>query len=203
MRRRMIVLAAAVVVLASMGGAALGYERAHRITEPNAQGVITACYDTRTGKIRMVNGGAHCAAGERKLAWRQHPKKPVVHVVGAPGEPAYSAFWRAYASPPFGDVSFYKDSSGIVHLTGLACRKSLGADPCISATIFAGSDVLFTLPPGFRPPAQQVFTTLSYGLGNYLHIRLDVTTTGDVEVVTPPSAGGDWISLDGISFLGG
>jgi len=46
-----------------------------------------------------------------------------------------------------------------------------------------------------------LFTTLSYGGNNYLHTRIDVTTAGVVELISPPDGGENWVSFDGISFL--
>ena len=200
MRYRMAVLAATVALV---GGAAAGgasFAAITAITEPNVNGVITSCYNTH-GAVRVVNAGATCAAGEKKLTWASN-KKPKVHLVGAAGEPAYQNNWKAYNGPPFGNASFYKDSSGVVHLTGLTCRKK-SQDPtnCTSATLTGGILPIFTLPVGFRPASQQLFTTLSDGQGTYLHARIDITTTGVVELIAPPDEGQDWVSFDGISFL--
>jgi hypothetical protein len=45
--------------------------------EPSAAGVISACYATGNGAIRMINAGAGCRTGERRLTWDQGVKKPV------------------------------------------------------------------------------------------------------------------------------
>ena len=91
-------------------------------------------------------------------------------------------------------------ASGVVHLTGLACERN--GSICAVSTLIGGTKVVFTLPRGFRPARQQVFTTLSVGQStNYLHTRLDVTRAGVVEIVAPPDAGMDWVSFDGVSFL--
>jgi hypothetical protein len=173
------------------------------IREPNAKGVISACYNKSTGKIRMVNRSAHCVAREKKLTWQQRVPKPTVHVVGSSRQPAYASGWKAYNGPPFGNLSFFKDASGVVHLTGLACRvDDQNSGLCAVATLIGGTLPVFTLPAGFRPASQQLFTAISVGQSkNYYNPRIDVTTAGVVEVVAPPNAGEDWVSFDGISFI--
>jgi hypothetical protein len=200
MRRHVTVLAI-VAVVAGAAGAGMAYAvTARTIQEPGRNGVISACYDTGNGAIRMVNAGAGCRAGERKLTWDQGVKKPVVHEVGASGQVPYTGQFKPYDGPPFGNLSFFKDASGVVHLTGLACLRN--GSICAVQTMVGGTRDVFTLPPGFRPARQQVFTTLSVGLSdNYYNTRVDVTTAGVVEVIAPPSAGMDWISFDGVSFL--
>jgi hypothetical protein len=203
MLRRTLIVAMVVAVLAGgAGGAAVGYARAKAtaITEPNAKGLIALCYDTSSGKPRMINSGTRCARGEKKLTWTRHPPAPVVHEVGTPGEPAYTGGWAGYQGPPFGNLSFYKDATGIVHLTGLTCYSN-GAAGCTKVSTSSGTYPIFTLPAGFRPPHQQVFSALSFGDGQYYSARVDVTTDGVVQLEAPPTAGGAWISFDGISFL--
>lgn len=82
----------------------------------------------------------------------------------------------------FNDAAYYKDPFGVVHLRGV---------------IKDGTDVsgtaLFTLPVGYRPPAQELFTVISSSaLG-----RVDIATTGNV-VIT--SGSNTWLSLDGLTF---
>jgi hypothetical protein len=58
------------------------------------------------------------------------------HLVGSPGEPAFQNSWQNAGSAT--PVAFYKDRSGIVHLTGEA---------------FGGpsNNTIFQLPVGYRP----------------------------------------------------
>jgi hypothetical protein len=201
MGRRITSIVVVAVVAGSAAGAGVASAVVSRaIEEPSAKGVISACYATGNGAIRMVNAGAGCRAGERKLTWNQGVRKPVVHEVGAPGEVAYTGEFMAYDSPPFGNLSYYKDASRVVHLTGLTCLRD-GAT-CATQTTSVGTRPIFTLPRGFRPARQQVFTALSVGLSTqYYSARVDVTKGGVVEVVAPPEAGMDWVSFDGVSFL--
>jgi hypothetical protein len=197
---RTVVLAATCALLAGASAAGASYAAVTAITEPSASGVITSCFNSTSGAVRMVTAGATCAAGEKKLTWASN-SKPKVHVVGAAGEPAYQNGWMGYGAP-FGKASFYKDSSGVVHLTGLTCSESSqDATVCTSSTLIGGTVPIFTVPVGFRPASQLLFTTFSYGGNNYLHTRIDVTTAGVVELISPPDGGENWVSFDGISFL--
>jgi hypothetical protein len=201
MRHRMALLATTAVVIAGGGAVGGSYAAVTAITEPNASGAITSCFNTTDGAVRMVNASATCATGEKKLTWASNIK-PKVHLVGAAGEPAYQSNWKAFSSPPFGNASFFKDSAGVVHLTGIAClQDSQIPTICGGGTLGAGIVPIFTLPPGFRPTNQLLFTTLSFGQPNYQHTRIDITTAGVVELTAPPYAGMDWVSFDGISFL--
>jgi hypothetical protein len=189
----MTVLAGTVALIAGAGAA-------YAVTEPN-NGVITSCYNTNTGAVRMVNAGVTCAASERKLTWASN-LKPKVHQVGAVGEPAYQSDWKAYNGPPWGNASFYRDAAGVVHLSGLACSKKFGNPSlCEVGYLIGGTSPIFTLPAGFRPARQLLFTTLSFGDSQYWHARIDITTGGVVELIAPPNGGDDWVSFDGISFL--
>ena len=200
MRYRVAVLATTVALIGGAGAAAAPYAAVTSVTEPNANGVITSCYDTTTGTVKMVNATATCATGSKKLTWASN-LRPKVHVVGAAGEVAYHTGWKAYNEPPYQNTAFYKDSAGIVHLTGLACYKDPQNPDFCATGVFLDNVNVFMLPLGFRPANEVLFTTLSVGQGDYLHTRIDVTPNGEVEIVAPPHAGADWISFDSISFL--
>jgi len=101
----------------------------------------------------------------------------VVRFVGRAGQPPYLDGFRAYNGQPFGDLAFFKDASGVVHLQGLACLAS-GA-LCTQSTFVSGTRDVFRLPPAFRPAHSRVYTGLSVGLGdNYYNPRIDVTWDG-------------------------
>ena len=60
---------------------------------------------------------------------------------------------------------------------------------------------IFTLPSGYRPSAQLIFTVQYYDYGvGYVNGRVDVTSAGVVQVSFPTPASGDWVSLTGLSF---
>jgi hypothetical protein len=73
-----------------------------------------------------------------------------VHLVGAPGEPAFENGSHNFGSTgPFAlnPVGFYKDHEGIVHLQGIA------------ETGKTSPSFVFTLPPGFRPASGKTIIT--------------------------------------------
>jgi hypothetical protein len=116
------------------------------------------------------------------------------HEVGAAGEPQFLNGWTN--EPPFGNVSlenvgFYKDQLGIVHLKGKTEK---------------GTEVIFRLPPGFRPGAHKFLDFLTQ-CGNcagdttgFLEINgSGMNSPGEDGAVIAPS-GANVTGLDGISF---
>jgi hypothetical protein len=87
--------------------------------------------------------------------------------------------WVNYG-PGFNTPQYYIDKESVVHLKGLVKNGAVGT-------------VIFTLPVGYRPTEQYIFTVNSGGAFG----RVDVAAYGDVIVVTGNSS---WVSLDGISF---
>ena len=97
--------------------------------------------------------------------------------------PALNAPWAHYGDS-FANAAYRRDG-GRVQLRGVAKDGS-------------GGSVLFTLPTGFRPPAQHIYLANCDGASP---ARIDVKTNGDV-IVTQPAAGIlGWLSLDGIAFF--
>ena len=91
--------------------------------------------------------------------------------------------WAAYAASAYGQVGYYRDLDGVVHLAGRATY----CDP--------PSAVIFRLPPGFRPPKSEVQDAV-FG-GGVLPIYLD-GNTGDV--TAPGMSTLETVGLDGITF---
>lgn len=94
------------------------------------------------------------------------------------------ANWTDYGAG-FTGVSYWRDALGLVHIRGLAQTAVARA---IGVTIF-------TLPAGFRPAAQEIFTM--QGPGGL--VRVDVAAAGNVYLQTALNAL-DWVSLSGIKF---
>ena len=126
-------------------------------------------------------------------------------VIEPAGAPKFQNDWKNYGGE-FNTAAFFRDSLGIVHLKGLLTNSSE-----------AGGKVIFQLPQGYRPAAQElriiptnnpktdkIKSENDFG-------RLDVTKAGNV-VPTTVSIGywmtnrkeiksyTLWVSLDGISF---
>jgi hypothetical protein len=103
-----------------------------------------------------------------------------VHLVGAPGEPAFQNGWGNYGDP-WSFAGYWKDSLGVVHLQG-------------TPTGGAGFTTAFTLPVGYRPPQNLVMPVATAGTDKVLYIYAD----GRVQ----PGSGGD-NGMDGLSFRAG
>jgi hypothetical protein len=111
--------------------------------------------------------------------------------VGTPGQPGFLLFEGSHVWTNLGGVhntvAFYRDPLGVVHLKGVA--KCILQDNCSTASIF-------TLPPEYRPAAQEAFPVLT-GTGL---ARVDVTSTGVAVLRSPSVLTHDWVTLDGITF---
>ena len=86
--------------------------------------------------------------------------------------------WVDY-SPPYSSAAYTKTSAGLIVLKGM---------------VRAGSAVIYTLPPGYRPAMNIMFQNTTNGISG----RVDIKPNGEVSM----SAGGNpWFSLDGIAFM--
>ncbi|ALN78612.1 hypothetical protein [Lysobacter antibioticus] len=102
---------------------------------------------------------------------------------GAWQVPTLNAPWTNY-----GDVfasAGYRRDGGRVQLRGLVKAG-------------AGGTVIFVLPLGFRPPAQQIYTAVS---DSSAPTRIDVKTNGEVLVSQPSSGVLGWLSIDGVTYF--
>ena len=82
----------------------------------------------------------------------------------------------------FAPAGYFKDEFSTVHLRGLV---TTAGDP--------DGDIIFTLPVGYRPPYQLIFTTIN----NDTTARIDVFTDGTVKVAFGSTG---WFNLEQISF---
>jgi hypothetical protein len=92
--------------------------------------------------------------------------------------------WASSSPGSYGPVGFYRDLDGIVHLTGIPmyCNPP--------------SDVIFRLPPGYRPP-QRIQIQESGDGGQVRPIALNGRTGG---VAANGLSTGYTVFLDGVSF---
>lgn len=95
--------------------------------------------------------------------------------------------WADYGLP-WQVGRFIKDSMGFVHLEGLI--NNLG-NPTGAPLI------IFTLPVGFRPVHDQLFTVLAFG--GYCRVDINATT-GDVTLAGYTGGNGQFVQLFGITF---
>ncbi len=96
-------------------------------------------------KLGTVPNATHAASAD------SIPQAEPIRLIGAPGQPGFENGAKNFGAEgpvSFPQAGFYKDAFGIVHLEGLVKRGSSG--------------VIFTLPPGYRPPSGtlQVFEQL-------------------------------------------
>jgi hypothetical protein len=111
--------------------------------------------------------------------------------------------WQSLGAP-YGNAAYYRDDQGVVHLSGVVQSSYFNpGDPSGTANqnLCPGhsnsSPVIFVLPAGYRPAAEEDFAVDS----NNAYGRVDVTPAGYVSCVT--GAGNKYVSLDGISFRAG
>ncbi len=113
------------------------------------------------------------------------------HEVGAPGEPGFQHGWEN-AGGPLESAAFYKDHEGSVHLKGV---------------VTAGTELIFQLPPGYRPATGKVMfmpvfcsggaCASGIGIAEILGSGFSAEVDGGVGAV------GTSVSLDGIAFRAG
>lgn len=102
---------------------------------------------------------------------------------GAWQAPTLNSPWTNY-----GDVfatAGYRRDAGRVQLRG-------------SVKGGAGGTAIFVLPAGLRPPAQQIYMTVS---DSGVPARVDIKANGEVLVSQPGAGVLGWLSLDGIGFF--
>lgn len=91
--------------------------------------------------------------------------------------------WTDYNPTTYEPCSYFKDSCGVVHLSGMVA----------GGTTTAGTG-LFTLPVGYRPEKTEIYLCItSGGTGS---IRIDATGN----VILRSGANATWTSLSGIAF---
>jgi hypothetical protein len=110
---------------------------------------------------------------------------PTTHYVGAVDEPTFQNSWANYGGTTYGSARFYKDSQGLVHLSGLIKNG-------VSAA------AAFTLPEGYRPGRTQLCPTLS--ASNVL-CRIDIGADGVVKPTLLGSGTNVFVSLFVPPFL--
>src|ERR1700761_6414319 len=133
--------------------------------------------DSATNATNAANAGALGGVPASGYARNQ---LEAVNIVGAAGEPALEG-GCVDLSGEFEKLGFYKDPFGIVHLQGEAtgCSATFGAT--------------FTLPAGFRPAKQQIFSVHSASDSVPGAIRIE--PTGQIERFSAQDAG-----LNGVTF---
>ena len=129
-----------------------------------------------------------------------------LHHVGAAGEPGFNSnnqrLWSNIAGPG-SNITYYKDQIGMVHLFGTALCAPLLAGGCQVPQ----AGVIFTLPPGYRPPQTLDLPVVS---GNSANPSGEIFiygngsgSDGEILVHADNAPGGaSTIVLDGITYPG-
>jgi hypothetical protein len=109
------------------------------------------------------------------------------HMVGIfSGEPPFQDSWVNYGNPQ-PPCRFYKDSIGIVHLSGVV-------------RFGTPNGIIFNLPAGYRPSYNLDFPAIAYESGiRSADTNIRVLTNGNVGLNGSNSAN-DYVSMEGISF---
>lgn len=145
-------------------------------------GVNVIGQDTEIDGDLTVSGAIHGS-----VPWTGVTGKPSTFPPSSHTHPStYTALtlqngWQNYADY-HGLARYFKDISGVVHLSGLVRNGTAGASIAV-------------LPTGYRPANRLIFRTMTqYGAG-----RLNIDSNGAVRPEADAQSG--WIALDGISFL--
>jgi len=94
----------------------------------------------------------------------------------------YATGWGSYNPSTSNVCQYLKDSMGFVCIRGTVRYTS------------GGTDVIFTLPAGYRPTKRNSFPTIADSLGEHVNVSAD----GTVELAT--GTGTNYVTLDGIRF---
>lgn len=90
---------------------------------------------------------------------------------------SYSNGWRSWnggAAAPWGTAGYRKDLAGNVHLSGLLDKN--GGN-------WVANELMFTLPAGYRPHQQVMFSPRMQSGGVEVNGRCDITTAGAFTLV--------------------
>jgi hypothetical protein len=108
-----------------------------------------------------------------------------------------SSEWGNFSGsdPSYGNVGYFKDAAGFVHLTGVASDDSSGGGPGGFAALGP-----FYLPAGYRPSVIEVFTVpaVTSGTGTTFNAAAIIKVEPSGAVVSPSNT--DIIGLSGIAF---
>lgn len=181
---------------------------AHEADQVDGQHAVASTNNPAARATRLV-----ATNGQGSLPDGIIPTEPW-HEVGTAGEPGFATNGDGFCMDGVGvdpcwtnfdsnhnSAAFFKDPAGVVHLKGLVVSQ------CYPCTNGFDLEIIFTLPPGYRPAAREVQATVAHSDQGgsppaSLH-RINVETNGNVRAdmdIGPELFQGDWISLDGITF---
>jgi len=137
------------------------------------------------GSNATINGVP--AGGELEGTYpNAHVKDARMRYIGEPNNPGFENGWVNFDVATWSPASIELDADGTVSLYGLVRGTQSTAAP-------SPSNVIFTLPAGYRPMRAQVFATAS----NNAFGRVTVLPNGKVVAEVGSTT---WMSLNGVSF---
>jgi hypothetical protein len=145
-------------------------------TVPSATSATTA-----TNAAHAAN--ADTVGGKSASSFAPATAEPV-RIVGDPGQVPFGTGWGRGGTEM--KPGFWKDPYGTVHLQGQAGRSS------------GTNEVIFTLPPGFRPTEEEFFVV--YPSGGDGVTTIDVNEAGQVLLFSFEGADDNFVGLGNISF---
>lgn len=138
-----------------------------------------------TSAVNATNAGNATTLGGKPASDFATASAEPVRIVGAPGQPAFREGWGVGGDEQV--PGFWKDPFGTVYLQGQAGRSS------------GSEEVIFTLPPGYRPTNNSYFST--YPSGGTGTAAIAVLPNGDVELFNLEDPADDnFVGLGGVVF---
>ena len=135
---------------------------------PSSSGVISACYSTSTGALRVIDAPSkHCLSGERALTWNKNAPAPVIPSLGdlsCSPTPVITGTLYTEVDPVTGVVTIkcfttLKVSSNVV-LSRIVLQSSLSPDAyhdCLDSKVCS-----FALPPGTTDADALIYSSVPF-----------------------------------------
>ena len=135
---------------------------------PSSSGVISACYSTSTGALRVIDAPTkHCASGERALSWNKTGPPPIAPAIGdlaCSPTPVITGTLYTDVDPVTGVVTFrcfttLKVTSNVV-LSQIVLQSSAAPDEhhdCFDSRVCS-----FALPPGTTDADALIYSSVPF-----------------------------------------
>lgn len=207
----------AAVAAVAIGGYAIGAGKSSKD--------LVLCATKKGGDLSLATAKGKCAKGEKKLTVAKEgpvgpvgpqgppgsnanvASEPVTYVTGPPNDQCFEKpgtfcksesgyiLWGNYTSE-FGNVGYYKDAAGIVHLTGVASSS-------VGGVVYGFQpEGPFYLPLGYRPSVVKMFSVPSQTKPEEKfsdHVTVQVRPNGVVAISTDDNF--REVALEGVAFV--
>jgi hypothetical protein len=156
----------------------------------------TAAHATSADTATSAQNATHATSADSATVALSLAAPEDLHLVGAPGEPAFQHSWQNRTGTADEPLGFYKDRAGVVHLQGRIINGS-------------SNNSIFQLPAGYRPasgkvaafPATCECTGAQTTMVTIEGSGFGATGDGAVTMENGNLSSGNSLFLDGISFL--